>query len=174
MENENPKKYLDEKLDIFINEFLSEMGKRTNKKVRKAIARKVLLVFLGNYSCFAGENTKSNCKNLMIHFSSSINDMERNQYLDQAIQELVSHMTHTMDMVADKESVIGRIVFKLIRLYAGLSVSDWKGVAQCHELGKFLHFNWESLTPIVVTLSYLRTEKSCKTTDLALLKKLSF
>ena len=178
------KKVLDSKVIVtkslatFTNEFLSELETEKKCRKRKAMARKVLLVFLGNYdSCIVDEKTKSICKEIMYHFTSSINDIERNERLDPAIQELVGSMSSAMKGIEDKETDIRPIIFKLICLYAGLTISDFEGAIKCHDLGKKLSSNWKKYTPINVTLSCLRKrEKNSKLpiSELALLEKYSF
>ena len=151
----NPKKFLIQKLNEFTNEFLSELEKSPNRRARKAVAHKVLLVFLGNYSCFAEGEAHAKCKELMNHFCSSINDIQRNERLDLAIQELVSHMSYAMNTVEDKESIIWTIIRRLICLYVVFAESDQTGTIICHNLGKEYSKKWRKSTPMKVTLSIL-------------------
>lgn len=173
----NPKDFISWSLGVFTHKFLLELKNAPTKTAKKGMACKVLLVFLGNYSCFAERNAKEKCKNLMNHFSSSVGDIQKNKPLDLAIEQLVSDMSHAMNMVTDRRAVIRMIIFRLICLYAGLSSTDAEGAVKCHDLGKCIHFNWEKYTPIMVTLSCLRKQKkSAKSSisDLALLNRYSF
>lgn len=172
----NSKVYIVQKLNMFTDEFLSELG-HAPRRVRKAIAHKVLLTFLGNYSCFASQDAHAKCKELMLHFIPSINDIRQNDNLESAIQELVAHMSYAMNVVDDKESIIRPIIFKLICLYAALAESDLTGAIKCHDLGKTLSPNWEKRTPSMVTLSILKKrEKKSKLPiyELGLLERYSF
>ena len=164
-------------LDIFVEKFLSELETEKKCKKRKTIARKVLMVFLGNYSSLVEGETKTDCKEIMYHFSNSISNTEKNENLDSAIQQLVENMITAMKMVEDKEIVVRPIIFKLLCLYAGLTVSDFEGAAKCHDLGKKISSNWKKYTPINVTLSSLtKRERNSKLpiSELALLEKYSF
>lgn len=174
---QNPEEYVVQKLNIFTDEFLSELMKARNRKTRKAMAHKVLLTFLGTYSSLASQEAHDKSKELMLHFIPSINDILQNDCLDSAIQELVAHMSHAMNAVDDKESIIRPIIFKLICLYAALAESDLTGAIKCHDLGKTLSPNWGKHTPNMVTLSILKKkEKKSKLPvyELGLLEKYSF
>ena len=175
--NLDPMMFTVQKLDIFIDEFLLEMGNAPTRRTRKSIAHKVLLVFLGNYSCFADGEAHSKSKELMIHFSSSIDAIQRNERLDSAIQELVGHMSYAMNGTEEKEPIIRAIIFKLICMYAALAESDMTGAIKCHDLGKELSSTWKKSTPTMVTLSTLKKrEKNSKLpiNELELLERYSF
>lgn len=148
--------FLVQKLNEFTNEFLSELEKTPRESVRKLIARRVLLVFLGNYLCFAKGDVHTKCKELMIYFSSSINDVQENEHLDLAIQDLVNHMFCVMNALEDKESVIRTIVLELICLYSGLAISDMGGIMRCSDLGEQLFPDWEKTKPMRITLLILK------------------
>ena len=168
--------YIVQKLDMFTDELLSEM-EGFPRRVRKAIAHKVLLTFLGNYSSLASQEAHDKSKELMLHFIPSINDIRQNDSLDSTIQELVSHMSYAMGAVDDKESIIRPIIFKLICLYAALAESDREGIVKCNALGKELSQNWSKSTPESVTLSCLKKkEKNSKLpiNECDLLEKYSF
>jgi hypothetical protein len=173
----NPKVYIVQKLNIFTDEFLSELMNARGRKARKAIAHKVLLTFLGTYSSLASQEAHDKCKELMLHFIPSINDIRQNDSLDSAIQELVAHMSYAMGAVDDKEAIIRPIIFKLICLYAALAESDLTGAIKCQDLGKILSPNLGKHTPNMVTLSILKKrEKKSKLPiyELGLLEKYSF
>lgn len=173
---QNPEEYIVQKLNIFTGEFLSEI-EGFPKRVRKTMAHKVLLTFLGNYSSLALQEAHDRNKELMLHFIPSINDIRQNDSLDSAIQELVAHMSYAMGAVDDKESIIRPIIFKLICLYAALAESDREGIVKCNALGKELSQNWSKSTPESVTLSCLKKkEKNSKLpiNECDLLEKYSF
>jgi len=172
-----PKEYISQKLNVFIDEFLSELGKEQDLKSRKSMFHKVLLVFLGIYSCFAESELYAESKNLMLHFLSSVGDIQRNENLDSAIQDLVAQMYFAMNTSEDKESLIRMIVFKLMCLYATLAVSDKEGRIICNQLGKELSEKWDKSTPEIVTLSVLKKrEKDSKLpiNECELLEQFSF
>ena len=159
----DPNKFLVQKLNEFTEKFLSELANAPNRQARKAFAHKVLLTFLGNYSCFAKDEAKTKARELMFYLVTSINDIQKNETLEETIQELVDHMSCVMNAVEDKESVIRTIVFRLICLYSALAESDVIGAIKCHDLGKELSPNWGKTTPMKVTLSILeKREKDSK------------
>lgn len=159
----NPKEFLVQKLNEFTNEFLSELENTPNRRARKAVARKVLLIFLGNYSCFAEGEAHAKCKELANHFCSSINDIQRNEHLDLAVEELVGHMSHVMDTVEDKESIIWTIIQRLICLYVAFAESDQTGAIICHNLGNAASKEWKKFTPMTTTSNILeKREKNSK------------
>mgnify|MGYP002868636660 CR=1 FL=1 len=173
---QKPEVYIVQKLNIFTDEFLSELG-GAPQGARKAIAHKVLLTFLGTYSSLVSQEAHDKSKELMLHFIPSINDIRQNDNLESAIQELVAHMSYAMKTVDDKESIIRPIIFKLICLYAALAVSDREGKVKCNALGKEISSNWSKSTPESVTLSYLKKkEKNSKLpiSECGLLEKYSF
>lgn len=155
---QNPEEYVAQKLNIFTDEFLSEI-EGFPRRVRKAMAHKVLLTFLGTYSSLASQEAHDKSKELMLHFIPSINDIRQNDCLDSAIQELVAHMSHAMNAVENKESIVRPIIFKLICLYTALAVSDREGVVKCNALGKELSPKWSKSTPESVTLSILKKKE---------------
>ena len=173
---QNPEEYIVQKLNIFTDEFLSGM-EGTPRKVRKAMAHKVLLTFLGTYSSLASQEAHDRNKELMLHFIPSINDIRQNDCLDSAIQELVAHMSYAMNTVDDKESIIRPIVFKLICLYSALAVSDREGVVKCNALGREISPKWSKSTPESVTLSVLKkneVDSKLPINECELLEKYSF
>ena len=172
-----PKGYIAQKLKVFIDEFLSELEKEQDLKTRKLMFHKVLIVFLGIYSCFAEGEVHENSKNLMLHFLPSVKDIQRNEKLDSVIQDLVSHMYFAMNTAEDKESLIRMIIFKLICIYSALAVSDKDGEIKCHALGEKLSNNWIKTTPTAVALSVLKNRKKNSNlpfNECELLEELSF
>ena len=172
-----PKGYIAQKLKVFIDEFLSELEKEQDLKTRKLMFHKVLIVFLGIYSCFAEGEVHENSKNLMLHFLPSVKDIQRNEKLDSVIQDLVSHMYFAMNTAEDKESLIRMIIFKLICIYSALAVSDKDGEIKCYALGEKLSNNWIKTIPIAVALSALKGRKKNSNlpfNEYELLKELTF
>lgn len=160
----DPKEYVVQKLSVFTDELLSELEKQQDLKIRKSMFHKVMIVFLGIYSCFAEGEVHAKNKDLMLHFSSSVGDIQRNEKLDSAIQDLVSHMYFAMNTIEDKESIIWTIIHRLICLYVAFAVSDKSGSIICHELGKERSKEWKKFTPMTTTSNIL--EKKEKNSEL--------
>ena len=110
-------------LDVFVEKFLSELETEKKCKKRKTIARKVLMVFLGNYSSLVEGETKTDCKEIMYHFSNSISNAEENENLNLAIQQLVEYMIPAMKMVENKEIVVRPIIYNGVKT---LMVVDYR------------------------------------------------
>ena len=163
---------MSKKLDIFLDELLSEIETATHEE-RKAIFHRVLQVFLGIYACITNETTKAKCNDITIYITSFVESVHPNEYLNQIIREMVSSMLSSLREVMDREIILKPIVFKIVCLYATLAVSDTEGRIKCNQLGKQLHKS----APESVTLSYLKKrEKNSKLPicEIELLEKYSF
>ena len=164
-------------LDTFINEFLLKLAVISNLKRRKGIARKILIIFLGNYLCVAKGKAKAKCKEIMIHFSSSFDDTDENDDLDRLMRNVIGLMVSSYYSKKDMESIGNLVLFKFICLYACLAVSDRDGAIKCRSLGKELSENWNKSTPEVVTLACLRKISDGlkqQISEIDLLEKFSF
>ena len=133
------------------------------KEQRKALFKKVLMIFLGNYSCFATGKVKKKTKDIMLHLSTTIGDVPINDLLNKRGLEMMYLFVSSRNLVEDKEAFIRPIIHKLICLYIALVVSDQTGAIMCQALGKKLFFRWNKSTPEQVTLSILmKLEKNSK------------
>lgn len=151
--------------------------KDVDDKTKKKIFRKILMVFLGNYSCFAKANAKEKIKDIMLYFIPSMVEVPTNEELNQSGLEMLHFFLSSRDFVKDKETFIQPVVFKLICLYIALAVSDKEGQIKCHNLGKQIDRKWSKSTPESVTLSYLKEkEKNSKLpiSEFELLNEYSF
>jgi len=159
-------------LEALVDKVLSEVEKLSDDKERKALVRKVLMVFLGNYSSLVEGRTKQDCKSIMNHFTSSFGDMDSNGSLDEAIQEMVSIISAAKKI--DEESHLMRpIVFKLICLYIYLAETDKKGREYCFRLCSDLSFTFGRRTPKRAVLPYLKKREK-NVSDRELLERFSF
>lgn len=164
-------------LDILIDGFFSSLEVTLDMAERRAIARKILMIFIGNYSSLTREKSvKVKSLNLMMHFASPFEDVDENQYLDLLVKNLILTV-FSQKSKQDIDGMVNLILFKFISFYSCLAVSDKEGRIQCNELGKTLSSNWNLSTPETVTLSALKKrEKDSKisSSELALLEKYSF
>lgn len=143
----------------FIDNLLSEMEKSLDSYGKKSAILKVLLVFLGNYSCFANDSIREGCKNITLHFVTGNKDIRENDRINDLIHEMISFITS--NMVENEESVLRIIVFRLLCLYAILAISDKEGANQCAQLAEKLSCDWRKGRAEEVTLlSVGRVKKS--------------
>ena len=126
-----------------------------DKEAKRSLFKKILVVFLGNYSCFATGKIKEKTADIMLYFSTTIGEVPENEVLYQRALDMMNLFLSSRDLVEDKEAFIRPIILKLICLYIALVVSDRIGAMMCQSLGKELSQNWSKSTPESVTLSYL-------------------
>ena len=165
------------KLNSLIDILLTTMFV-VNEVSKMLILKKILTIFLGNYSCFAKGCAKEKSKEIMLYFVSSIGEsIPMDENLEYACLEMLDLFLSSRNIVKNKEAFIRPVVFKLVCLYASLAVSDREGAERCKNLGKELSFKWNKSTPELVTLSILkRRERNSKLPicERELLEKYSF
>ena len=164
-------------LDILIDGFFSVLEATSDTREKKAVARKILMIFISNYSSLTREKTvKSKASNLMMHFASPFEAVNENLYLDLLINNLILTVFSLKDK-QDIEGMVNLVLFKFISFYSCLGVSDKEGRIRCNDLGKELSSNWNVSTPESVTLSILKKrERNSKDSlsELKILEKYSF
>lgn len=159
-------------LETLVDKVLSEVEKSSDKQERKAILRKMLMIFLGNYSSLVAGRTNVICKDIMIHFIPSCADMQKNEILDQAMQQIIS--LSSIKMSSDKERLLMRpVIFKLLCLYICLAKSDKTGKNKGSKLCSRLSLTFVKTTPQRIMLPYLRVRQQ-GVSDEELLQRFSF
>ena len=167
----------------FIQDVLSQLESTSDKAERKYLLRNIICHIIVVYSFLIDyEDWISDCDDIMTHFSLPSDEYaERDKKIWQIFFSIIKsyrmEVKSSIKSIELRESVVRPIVFKLMCLYAGLAVSDRKGVEKCKNLAKKLSVNWQKTTPESVTLSYLKKrEKNSKLpiNELNLIEKFSF
>jgi len=166
----------------FIQDVLSQLESTSDKAERKYLMRNTIRSIIVAYSCLVDDKGLiTDCYKVWAHFSMSDGHTEEEEKIGETISSIVE--SYRMEIISSiksielRESVVRPILFKLMCLYAGLAVSDRKGIEKCKNLARKLSVNWQKTTPESVTLSYLKKrEKNSKLPidELDLLEKYSF
>lgn len=171
-----------DRMKTFICDMFSLLESTSDKAERKYLMRNTMRNIIIDYSCLIDdEDLMTDCDEVLSHLPMIESYTRKDQQMWRIgfsiVESYRMEIKSSIKSIELRESVMRPIVFKLMCFYAGLAVSDRKGVEKCKNLAKKLSVNWQKTTPESVTLSYLKKrEKKSKLpiNELNLIEKFSF